>query len=237
MHEVRAGAAARDRAGSLPHASAGCNRPRRRPARFVPAAVGDAAETGQTAITVPSARLGRCRKSKGSETMIDKFTTVYPGHIDLGDYGQNATPANERRYTNEQLASVFEKTEAVAKKMDDLGYHMLWLAEHHFQHEGYEVIPNVLMAAAPSLPPDQTDQDRLRLQHRANVAPAAPRRGFRDGRHHDQRADRVRGRPWLSHAGTRDVRCADAGPGRQSRAVRGAGRDHLQGVQPGELLP
>ena len=79
--------------------------------------------------------------------MIDKFTTVYPGHIDLGDLGQNATPANQRRYTNEQLASVFDKTEAVAKKMDQLGWHMLWLAEHHFQHEGYECLPNVLMCA------------------------------------------------------------------------------------------
>jgi alkanesulfonate monooxygenase SsuD/methylene tetrahydromethanopterin reductase-like flavin-dependent oxidoreductase (luciferase family) len=79
--------------------------------------------------------------------MIDKFTTVYPGHIDLGDLGQNATPANERRYSNDRLASVFEKTEAVAKRMDELGWHMLWLAEHHFQPEGYECIPNVLMMA------------------------------------------------------------------------------------------
>jgi alkanesulfonate monooxygenase SsuD/methylene tetrahydromethanopterin reductase-like flavin-dependent oxidoreductase (luciferase family) len=79
--------------------------------------------------------------------MIDKFTTVYPGHIDLGDMGQDATPANERRYSNEQLAGVFEKTEAVAKKMDAMGWHTLWLAEHHFQHEGYECLPNLLMMA------------------------------------------------------------------------------------------
>src|SRR5881409_2374844 len=79
--------------------------------------------------------------------MIDKFATVYAGHVDLPDMGQGATPANERRYPNEHLASVFEKTEAIAKQMDRLGYHMLWLAEHHFQHEGYECIPNILMAA------------------------------------------------------------------------------------------
>ena len=29
--------------------------------------------------------------------------------------------------------------------MDDLGYDTLWFAEHHFQHEGYECIPNLLM--------------------------------------------------------------------------------------------
>lgn len=79
--------------------------------------------------------------------MISKFVTVYPGHIDFPDHGQNATPANERRYSNERLASVFEKTEAVAKCLDDCGFETLWLAEHHFQHEGYEVLPNLLMMA------------------------------------------------------------------------------------------
>src|SRR6266566_9044521 len=33
------------------------------------------------------------------------------------------------------------------KVMDDLGYDTLWLAEHHFQHEGYECLPNILMLA------------------------------------------------------------------------------------------
>src|SRR6516225_9361502 len=79
--------------------------------------------------------------------MITKFTTVYAGHVDLPDRGQNATPANERRYSNEHVASVFAKTEAIAKKMDALGFDTLWLAEHHFQHEGYECIPNDLMLA------------------------------------------------------------------------------------------
>ncbi len=79
--------------------------------------------------------------------MITKFTTVYAGHVDLPDRGQDTTPANERRYSNEHLASVFAKTEAIARRMDDLGYETLWLAEHHFQHEGYECIPNILLLA------------------------------------------------------------------------------------------
>ena len=82
--------------------------------------------------------------------MISKFVTVYAGHIDMPDMGQDATPANERRYSNEQLASVFDKTEAIAKKMDALGYDTLWLAEHHFQHEGYECLPNILMVRGAS---------------------------------------------------------------------------------------
>ena len=79
--------------------------------------------------------------------MITHFSNVYAGHVDLGDMGQNATPANERRYSNAHLATVFDKTEAIARTMDEHGYWTLWLAEHHFQHEGYEVIPNLLMAS------------------------------------------------------------------------------------------
>ena len=79
--------------------------------------------------------------------MITKFSTVYAGHVDLPDMGQQATPANERRYSSAHLATVFEKTDAIARCMDEHGFHILWLAEHHFQHEGYECIPNVLMAA------------------------------------------------------------------------------------------
>jgi len=77
--------------------------------------------------------------------MIKRFSTLYAGHVDLGDMGQDATPVNERRYSNEHLVSVFEKTEALARVMDGLGYDTLWFAEHHFQHEGYECIPNLLM--------------------------------------------------------------------------------------------
>ncbi len=54
--------------------------------------------------------------------MIRKFATVYAGHVDLPDMGQTATPANERRYSNEHLATVFEKTEEVARVMDECGY-------------------------------------------------------------------------------------------------------------------
>jgi len=78
--------------------------------------------------------------------MITKFSNVYAGHVDLGDMGQLATPANERRYPNEHLATVFSKAEAIARCMDEYGYHTLWLAEHHFQREGYECIPNIMMA-------------------------------------------------------------------------------------------
>src|SRR6266700_2382567 len=63
--------------------------------------------------------------------MITRFATVYAGHVDFPDMGQTATPANERRYGNEHLATVFAKTDAVARRMDELGYYAIWLAEDY----------------------------------------------------------------------------------------------------------
>jgi len=79
--------------------------------------------------------------------MIEKFSSLYAGHIDLGEMGEDTTPVNDRFYSNEELASVFTKSEALALCMDKLGYDTLWFAEHHFQREGYECIPNILMLA------------------------------------------------------------------------------------------
>ena len=42
--------------------------------------------------------IGNERMSRGC-AMIDKFTTVYAGHIDMPDRGKDATPANERRFS------------------------------------------------------------------------------------------------------------------------------------------
>jgi alkanesulfonate monooxygenase SsuD/methylene tetrahydromethanopterin reductase-like flavin-dependent oxidoreductase (luciferase family) len=77
--------------------------------------------------------------------MIKRFSSLFAGHIDLGDMGQDATPVNERRYDDNQIATIFSKSEALAKCMDENGYDKLWFAEHHFQHEGYECIPNIML--------------------------------------------------------------------------------------------
>jgi alkanesulfonate monooxygenase SsuD/methylene tetrahydromethanopterin reductase-like flavin-dependent oxidoreductase (luciferase family) len=79
--------------------------------------------------------------------MITKFDSLFAGHVDIGNVGYAGTPVNDRRFPNEHLATVFDKAQAMAQLMDRLGYHTFWMAEHHFQHEGYECIPNVLMMA------------------------------------------------------------------------------------------
>lgn len=77
--------------------------------------------------------------------MITKFGSLFAGHVDLDNIGFEGTPVNERWLSDEHLASVFDKSEAIVTRMDELGYHAFWAAEHRFQREGYECIPNLLM--------------------------------------------------------------------------------------------
>jgi len=76
--------------------------------------------------------------------MIKRFHALYVGQIELDNIGLDGTPANERRYPNERLSEVFQASLDVARVMDELGYYCFWGAEHHFQHEGYEGIPNLI---------------------------------------------------------------------------------------------
>jgi alkanesulfonate monooxygenase SsuD/methylene tetrahydromethanopterin reductase-like flavin-dependent oxidoreductase (luciferase family) len=77
--------------------------------------------------------------------MIKKFSVLYVGQIELDNVGINGTPPDSRRYSNERLAEAFQTAKEVAQVMDELDYYCLWTAEHHFQHEGYEVFPNLVM--------------------------------------------------------------------------------------------
>ena len=77
--------------------------------------------------------------------MITRFGTQFAGNVDFDDIGLEGTPVNERWLPDEQLATVFDKSKNIAQAMDRLGYNTLWGAEHHFQREGYECIPNLLM--------------------------------------------------------------------------------------------
>ena len=77
--------------------------------------------------------------------MITKFGSLFAGHVDLDNLGLEGTPVNERWLPDAQLATVFDKAQAIAQVMDRTGYDTFWLAEHHFQREGYECIPNILL--------------------------------------------------------------------------------------------
>ena len=100
--------------------------------------------------------------------MITRFSTLYVGHIELERCGLGGTPADDRRYPNERLAEAFDTAAVLAQAADALGYETLWLAEHHFQHEGFECIPSIPMLAV-----DLAHRTRrVKIGCAFNVAPA-----------------------------------------------------------------
>jgi alkanesulfonate monooxygenase SsuD/methylene tetrahydromethanopterin reductase-like flavin-dependent oxidoreductase (luciferase family) len=78
--------------------------------------------------------------------MIKSFSALYAGHVLEGEaIGFSGTPHDDRWYSNDRLIEVFDIAKESAIFMDELGYDVLWMAEHHFQREGYECIPNLLI--------------------------------------------------------------------------------------------
>ena len=77
--------------------------------------------------------------------MITKFDSLYAGHVDMTDIGYGGTAVNDRKFGNDHLMTVYSKAEAIAKTLDTNGFDTMWMAEHHFQPEGYECIPNLIM--------------------------------------------------------------------------------------------
>ena len=77
--------------------------------------------------------------------MIKRFAVLYVGQIDLDNPGADGPPADERRYANHELVQAYDHAVALAQHMDELGFYCMWTAEHHFQREGYECFPNLIL--------------------------------------------------------------------------------------------
>jgi len=77
--------------------------------------------------------------------MITKWDSLYAGHVDMDDIGYAGTAVNDRSFSDEHLATALDKATSIAQVMDRNGYDTFWMAEHHFQPEGYECLPNLLL--------------------------------------------------------------------------------------------
>ena len=99
--------------------------------------------------------------------MIHSFSASYAGHVFDDNLGFDGTAANDRWYSNDQLAQVFDWSVDIAQHLDRLGYDEFWMAEHHFQPEGYECIPNLLMLSLYL----SSQTERLKFGCGFNIAP------------------------------------------------------------------
>jgi len=80
--------------------------------------------------------------------LTPQFGVFFFCGVDMPDAGLGGTPSQDRRYGQAEYLRVYADLEAYARAADRLGYRSMWLAEHHFQHEGYEVVPNAILMAA-----------------------------------------------------------------------------------------
>ena len=78
--------------------------------------------------------------------MIKSFSTLYAGHVLEGEgIGFDGIPHDDRWYSNDRLIQAFDIARETAQLLEKLDFDILWMAEHHFQREGYECIPNLLI--------------------------------------------------------------------------------------------
>lgn len=85
----------------------------------------------------------------------------------MPDAGDPAIAPTSRRYGNDDAIACYDNMLHWATTADTLGFDTMWFTEHHFQHEGYEVLPNLIMFGMYAA----TKTQDLRLGQMFNVVP------------------------------------------------------------------
>jgi alkanesulfonate monooxygenase SsuD/methylene tetrahydromethanopterin reductase-like flavin-dependent oxidoreductase (luciferase family) len=96
-----------------------------------------------------------------------KIGAFFFGGVEMDDAGAGPPNPMDRRYTNEACWSSTLEYVNSAVEADRLGYDSFWTTEHHFQHEGYEVIPNGILISTWIA----ARTERIRLGTMFNVVP------------------------------------------------------------------
>ena len=66
----------------------------------------------------------------------------------IDDAGMDGPDPYDRRHAPAEYADGYLALIDWAKLADRLGYESFWLTEHHFQREGYQIVPNVVLVSA-----------------------------------------------------------------------------------------
>jgi alkanesulfonate monooxygenase SsuD/methylene tetrahydromethanopterin reductase-like flavin-dependent oxidoreductase (luciferase family) len=89
------------------------------------------------------------------------------GGVEMDDAGAGPPVPTDRRYTQEEMWHATRRILDMGVVSDRCGYDIFWLTEHHFQYEGYEVVPNGILFAATLA--ERTD--RIRIGTMFNIVP------------------------------------------------------------------
>src|SRR5262245_23790293 len=74
-----------------------------------------------------------------------KLGAFFFGGVEMDDAGAGPPSPMDRRYDNRTCWEATLKYVDAAVEADRMGYDSFWTTEHHFQHEGYEVVPNGIL--------------------------------------------------------------------------------------------
>jgi len=96
-----------------------------------------------------------------------RVDTNFFGTVPMPDAGDPAIVPTERRYGNAEVLACYENMIHWAQTGDRVGFDTMWLTEHHFQHEGYEVLPNLVLFGLYCA----TRTEHLRFGQMFNVVP------------------------------------------------------------------
>jgi len=89
------------------------------------------------------------------------------GGVEMVDAGGGPPAPTDRRFGNEACWRATLDYVESARVADALGFDSFWTTEHHFQYEGYEVIPNGLLISTWIA----SQTERIRLGTMFNVVP------------------------------------------------------------------
>jgi alkanesulfonate monooxygenase SsuD/methylene tetrahydromethanopterin reductase-like flavin-dependent oxidoreductase (luciferase family) len=89
------------------------------------------------------------------------------GTVPMPDAGDPGIAPTARRYGTPDAIACYENMLHWAQTGDALGFDTMWLTEHHFQYEGYEVLPNLIMFGLYAA----TKTQGLRFGQMFNVVP------------------------------------------------------------------
>lgn len=73
-----------------------------------------------------------------------RLDVFFFGCVPMPDAGNAGPLPTDRRYGPEDFVAAYDNLFHWASTADALPYDTMWLTEHHFQHEGYEVVPNLI---------------------------------------------------------------------------------------------
>jgi alkanesulfonate monooxygenase SsuD/methylene tetrahydromethanopterin reductase-like flavin-dependent oxidoreductase (luciferase family) len=89
------------------------------------------------------------------------------GTVPMHDAGNHGPRPVDRRYGNADYMACYDNLTHWAKTLDSLDFDTMWFTEHHFQYEGYEVIPNQILLGLYLA----TQTGRLRFGQMFNIVP------------------------------------------------------------------